>query len=93
MVTPSRKGWSPICTRRQRRDPFREGWPSRAHSDLRLDETYVNTADNHLVGDDRRVVRGGSFGYSQGGVRCAARYYFDIWLFSVGVRVAWSPGS
>jgi len=54
----------------------------------------ILTADSRLEGDDRRVVRGGSFVNLQGLVRCVARPYLgDNWFITVGVRVAWSPGS
>jgi formylglycine-generating enzyme required for sulfatase activity len=38
---------------------------------------YERKADDALEGDARRVLRGGAFGLSRGGVRCAYRYRLD----------------
>ncbi|MBM3133776.1 MAG: hypothetical protein FJZ89_00490 [Chloroflexi bacterium] len=48
-----------------------------------------------LEGDARRVVRGGSFGDGQWGVRCAARYRNDPGRFAgnIGFRLVVSPSS
>jgi len=54
---------------------------------------YVAEVDNSLEGNERRVVRGGSFVTVHGYVRCAVRNGYDYVDFNVGVRVAWSPGS
>ena len=56
-------------------------------------KNYKQKADDQLEGNSPRVLRGGSFGHSQRGVRCADRYWsypgdrYDYW----GFRVVVSP--
>ncbi len=54
---------------------------------------YVGKADDNAEGDERRVLRGGSFNYYEFNVRCAYRffYYPDSRFNNVGFRVV-SPG-
>jgi formylglycine-generating enzyme required for sulfatase activity len=54
---------------------------------------YNTPADDRPEGDASRVVRGGSFGYDEGNVRCAARYYYNpsYRVDYYGFRVVASP--
>ena len=59
---------------------------------------YANKVDNRLEGGGSRVMRGGSFNFIHGGVRCAIRnlavdFGFVNVFDTVGFRVGWSPGS
>ena len=58
-------------------------------------DNYSTPADNSPQGDAARVVRGGSFGDGEGGVRCAARNYYnpDLRFDSGAFRVVVSPSS
>ena len=58
-------------------------------------DSYKKPADESLEGTGPRVVRGGSWVYPQGGVRCAFRRwdYPDLRCSYLGFRVVVSPGS
>ena len=57
--------------------------------------SYEEPADESLEEADPRVVRGGSWFFDQGFVRCAFRFglYPDLRGFDLGFRVVVSPGS